>query len=224
MRWVGLLVIFIALSIIFLIPPYVLRFADPFQGPMKAVARPPPPAPVENYVLVVKAGDEREAFYKLGYAHAHYRLFQMDVMRRVVEGRLSELLGEAALDTDIYFRSRGLYKAAEKTWIYIKSNHPEYASLIEEYTRGVNDFLAQNAAPVEYLVLGKKPEPWSPVDTIAIAKLIAWGLSGGENDLELKVLADALGPRFLEVALPPRGQHAYSAPQGYVFAYLAGSG
>ncbi len=111
---------FIALSIVFLIPPYVLRFADPFQGPMKAVVR-PPPAPVENYVLVVKAGDEREAFYKLGYAHAYYRLFQMDVMRRVVEGRLSELLGEAALDTDIYFRSRGLYKAAEKTWTYIKS-------------------------------------------------------------------------------------------------------
>ena len=95
---------------------------------MKAVARPLPPAPVENYVLVVKAGDEREAFYKLGYAHAYYCLFQMDVMRRVVEGRLSELLGEAALDTDIYFRSRGLYKAAEKTWIYIKSSYPEYAS------------------------------------------------------------------------------------------------
>jgi penicillin amidase len=63
--------------------------------------------PVENYVLVVKAGNEREAFYELGYAHAYYRLFQMDVMRRAVEGRLSELLGEAALDTDIYFRSRG---------------------------------------------------------------------------------------------------------------------
>jgi Protein related to penicillin acylase len=90
-------------QLFFFIPPYVLRFADPFQGPMKAVARPPPPVPVENYVLVVKAGDEREAFYKLGYAHAYYRLFQMDVMRRVVEGRLSELLGEAALDTDIYF-------------------------------------------------------------------------------------------------------------------------
>ncbi len=101
MRWVGLLVIFIALSIVFLIPPYVLRFADPFQGPMKAVATPPPPAPVENYVLVVKAGDEKEAFYKLSYAHAYYRLFQMDVMRRAVERRLSELLGEAALDTDI---------------------------------------------------------------------------------------------------------------------------
>jgi hypothetical protein len=42
MRWVGLLVILIALSIIFLIPPYVLGFADPFQGPMKTVARPPP--------------------------------------------------------------------------------------------------------------------------------------------------------------------------------------
>jgi len=202
MRWVGLLIIFIAVALIFLTPPYVLRFADPFQGPMKAVVRPPPPAPVENYVLVIKAGDEREAFYKLGYAHAYYRFFQMDVMRRVAEGRLSELLGEAALDTDIYFRTRGLYKAAEKTWIYIKSNYPEYASLIEEYTRGVNDFLAQNAAPVEYLVLGKKPEPWSPVDIIAIAKLIAWGLSGGEADLELKVLVDALGPRFLEVALP----------------------
>jgi penicillin amidase len=202
MRLAGLLIIFLAVVLIFLFPHYVFRFADPFQGPMKAVARLPPPAPIENNVLIIKASSEAEAFYKLGYAHAYYRFFQMDVMRRVAKGRLSELLGGAALDTDIYFRSRGLYRSAEKTWSYIKSNYPEYASLIEEYVRGVNDFLARNPPPVEYLILGKRPEPWSPVDTIAIAKLIAWSLSGGEDDLQLKILVDASGPQFLEVALP----------------------
>jgi penicillin amidase len=80
---------------------------------------------------VIKASDEAEAFYKLGYAHAYYRFFQMDVMKRAVEGRLSELLGDATLDTDVYFRTRGLYRSAEKTWNYIKSNYPEYVSLME---------------------------------------------------------------------------------------------
>jgi len=195
-----LALVFIIIATIF-IPPSYLRLADPFNGPMKAVARPPPPAALENYVLVIKADSEREAFYKLGYAHAYYRFFQMDVMRRVAEGRLAELLGPAALETDVYFRSRGLYISAAKTWEYIKANYPEYASLVEEYVRGVNDFLATNPPILEYLILGKKPEPWRPEDTLAINKLIAWSLSGGEDDLTLKALVDRAGPWVLEVAL-----------------------
>jgi len=75
MRRAGLLIISLAVVLIFLFPHYVFRFADPFQGPMKAVARPPPPAPIENNALVIKASSEAEAFYKLGYAHAYYRFF-----------------------------------------------------------------------------------------------------------------------------------------------------
>ncbi|MCU7787310.1 penicillin acylase family protein [Pyrobaculum sp. 3827-6] len=201
MKWVGAAVIVLVFLVVFLMPPSLLRFTDPFQGPLKAVARPAPPAPLENYALVIKAADEREAFYKLGYAHAYYRFFQMDVMRRVAEGRLSELVGGAALDTDIYFRTRGLYISAEKTWEYIKRNYPQYAALVEEYVRGVNDYLAANPPIVEYLILGKRPEPWRPVDTFAVNKLVAWSLSGGEDDLQLKVLVDALGPQFLDIAL-----------------------
>ncbi|MCX8136546.1 penicillin acylase family protein [Pyrobaculum aerophilum] len=206
MKWlVAVLIIFLVAFVIFLTPPYFFRLADPFQGPLKAVARPAPPAPLVNYTLVIKAGDEKEAFYKLGYAHAYYRFFQMDVMRRVAEGKLSELLGEAAFDTDVYFRTRGLYISAERTWEYIKRNYPQYAELIEEYARGVNDFLASRQPIVEYLILGKSPEPWSPVDTLAIAKLVAWSLSGGEDDIELKALVEALGPQFLEIALAREG-------------------
>lgn len=218
-RWISLVIVLVAVFAMFLIPPYFFRLADPFQGPMKAISRPPPPAPLENYVLVIKSGSEKEAIYKLGYAHAYYRFFQMDVMRRVVQGRLSELLGEAALDTDIYFRTRGLYIAAEKTWAYIKERYPQFADLLEEYTRGVNDFLASNPPIVEYLILGKRPEPWSPVDSIAIGKLIAWSLSGGEDDLYLKQLADALGPEFLKIALA-RADNTPILPQKATFSPL----
>ncbi len=216
MKAIAIVLLLVAVFI-FLLPPSVVRLADPFHGPMKAIYRPPPPAPIENYVLTIEAESEREAYYRLGYAHAYYRLFQMDVMRRVAQGRLGELLGPAALDTDIYFRTRGLYISAEKSWLYIESNFPNVATVVLEYVNGVNDFITQNPPPIEYLILGKKPEPWAPTDVIAIVKLVAWSLSGGEADLELKRLADRLGQRFLEIALSRR-QNTPILPRKAVFS------
>jgi len=184
-----LLLMFMAI----LLPGYLHRMLDPAHGPMRSVYRPPPPAPLEDYVLVIRAGSEEEAFYLLGKAHAYYRFFQMDLMRRLVEGRLSELLGEQALELDVYFRTRGLYLWAQRSWDYIKQRYPHVARIVEAYTRGVNDYLAENPPILEYLVLGKIPEPWSPVDSIAIGKLIAWNLSGGEDDLELLNAVGKLG-------------------------------
>lgn len=181
------------LVMVMLLPAYLHRMLDPMYGPMRAVYRPPPPAPIKNYILVVEADKEEDAFYLLGRAHAYYRFFQMDLMRRVAEGRLAELIGEQGLEVDIYFRTRGLYLWAQKTWEYTKSHHPHIAELIESYTRGVNDYLAENPPILEYLILGKRPDPWNPVDSIAIGKLIEWNLSGGETDLELLDAVNKLG-------------------------------
>ncbi|MEM4081422.1 MAG: penicillin acylase family protein [Pyrobaculum sp.] len=201
-RLVGLSLIIFVLILAFILPPSLYRLADPFNGPMKAVARPPPVVGFSNYVLEIEANDLREAFYKLGYAHAYYRFFQMDVLRRVASGRLSELLGEDAYRTDVYFRTRGLYIAAEKTWQYIQDNYPDFATLLEEYASGVNDYLSKKPPIFEYLVLGKEPELWRPVDSIAIGKLMAWSLSGGEDDLLLKDLVEAKGRQILDFILP----------------------
>lgn len=111
-----------------------------------------------------------------GYVHAQDRLWQMEQNRRIASGRLAEIFGEAALEADRFSRTVGFRRAAEA----------EFARLDEEtkaallwYCEGVNAYLAARRGRVapELNVLRVEPEEWLPLDTLAYAKLMGWGLS-----------------------------------------------
>ncbi|RME62871.1 MAG: penicillin acylase family protein, partial [Caldilineae bacterium] len=147
------------------------------------------------------ATTDRDAVFALGYVHAQDRLWQMEINRRVGAGRLSEILGEATLNTDKFLRTLGTYRAAEAAWPALS---PEAQTIVQAYVDGVNAWLAEgHTLPPEFLILGVKPEPWTPVDSLVWAKMMAWDL-GGDYDLELlrARLTQALGPERTAQLLP----------------------
>ena len=103
-----------------------------------------------------------------GYVMAQDRLWQMDLLRRVARGRLSEILGPATLQFDKQFRLLGLSQAADRDATLLDG---EGRAILEAYARGVNHFLEQNRnrLPIEFSLLRYSPEPWKPADTLAIS-------------------------------------------------------
>ena len=134
----------------------------------------------------IAAKTEREAIYLQGFTHAQDRLFQMDVMRRQADGTLAELLGSVALASDVQLRTFGLRRAAARS-LPILSQGARRA--LSAYADGVNAYVARNPLPAEYTALEIKTfRSWTPVDSLAILKLIAFGLSFELTDLDRTTL------------------------------------
>jgi penicillin amidase len=103
-----------------------------------------------------------------GYVMAQDRLWQMDLLRRVARGQLSEILGPRTLLIDKEFRTNGFARAAERDATLLD---PESRKVMEAYARGVNQFIGQHKKnlPLEFSLLRYEPTPWQPSDTLAIS-------------------------------------------------------
>ncbi|NOX60998.1 MAG: penicillin acylase family protein [Chloroflexi bacterium] len=150
----------------------------------------------------IYAQSEEDLWFAQGYVQAQDRLWQLEQFRRMAAGRLSEVMGEEALELDKLARVVGFRRAAEKQLDYMDD---PVRMMLERYAQGVNAFLAQNRnrLPLEFTVLGFAPEPWTPVDSLSIGMLIGWALS--KNWLEELVrvgLYTHLGPERAAELLP----------------------
>ncbi len=145
------------------------------------------------------AGNERDLFFAQGYVHAQDRFFQMELGRRAGHGRLSELIGESALELDRLVRTVGFGRIAASVE---KDCPPATHEVLEAYSAGVNACLAAEPRPPELLVLRHRPEKWSPSDTAAWSLIMAWSLSAS---WESKLLNDAGEEDGLRAPFDPGG-------------------
>jgi penicillin amidase len=131
---------------------------------------------VEPGVPHVYARNEHDLFFAQGYVHAQDRLWQMELNRSVGAGELSALFGEAALDLDRAMRVFEIRGSAERDW---QALSPPARAMLLAYSEGVNAFLAQHRGrlPLEFTLLGVEPHTWTPVDSLAWAKLMSLNLS-----------------------------------------------
>jgi penicillin G amidase len=132
----------------------------------------------------VFAKSEHDAYFMVGYLHAQDRLFQMDSSRRQASGTLAELLGPSALEDDAALRTVGLRRAAVRS---LGAISPQSRAVLEAYADGVNAWLAANPLPSEYAALEvtKANVPsWTALDSMAILKLLAFGLSFDLDDID----------------------------------------
>jgi penicillin amidase len=153
----------------------------------------------------IYAASEPDAWRAVGYLQGRDRLWQMDLYRRAASGRLSELLGPDTLAIDERFLTLDLRRAAEIEWTHAA---PPARAALENYAAGVNAAIAAAGGwkrPLEMQLLRAAPEPWTPVDSLAIGKLFAWRL--GENhqaELLRYSLQREVGPRAAELfGAPP---------------------
>ncbi len=161
----------------------------------------------ESAVPHVRASTHHDALFAQGLLHARDRLWQMELVRRAVEGRLSEVMGEAALDTDRFMRRLGLWQAAVASLPLLEERE---RALLQAYTDGVNTALdtRHGALPPEFLALRYEPEPWQPVHTMAVAKMMSFTLASyGESVAVARALRrlDADRVRWLFPDVPEWG-------------------
>ncbi len=133
-------------------------------------------------IPTIKGDSELDVAFVQGYLHARDRFFQMDRDRKGVAGRAAELLGEAALSSDVQTRTLGLGRAATKTWQGLDASTKGW---LQAYANGVNSYLANNPLPPEHTVLEiTRTDPWTPIDTILIGKGLAAGFSLSFADID----------------------------------------
>ena len=128
-------------------------------------------------VPTVQAANDPDLFFGSGYATAQDRLFQLDYLRRKARGRLAEILGPEAIDSDILYRTIGLSRLAEVEWDTLRD---EIQSLLRAYCDGINALIEETRhnPPIEFDLLEYRPEPWMPVDSLAIIGEFRWYLTG----------------------------------------------
>lgn len=142
----------------------------------------------------VYARDPADAWFAAGVMHARDRLWQMELYRRVTSGRLSEVMGEVTLPVDKRFLTLGLRASADAEWSRLGSGA---RGALERYAAGVNAVasrLTSRQRPLEMQLLGITPAAWTPVDALAVARLLAWRLAENhQGELVRAAVAAKLG-------------------------------
>jgi penicillin G amidase len=134
-------------------------------------------------VAHVSARNRNDLYFTQGWVHAQDRLFQMDTRRRQADGTLAELLGPAALPTDVQLRTIGLHRAAARSLPALSGRAQEG---LAAYADGVNAWVASHPLPPEYPALHlTRFRPWTALDSVAVGKLLAFGLSFDLSDIDL---------------------------------------
>ena len=133
----------------------------------------------DHAVPHIYASNERDLFMALGYVHAQDRLFQMEMIRRLADGRLSEIFGEKTLSTDRFFRTMGFRQHARTSVANLMqdSTRPHVQAALA-YLRGVNHYVAHGKKPVEFSVLGIEGTPFSMEDIEVIISYMGYTFTG----------------------------------------------
>jgi penicillin amidase len=149
-------------------------------------------------VAHVRGAAARDVFVGLGYAMAQERLWQLDYMRRQARGQLSAILGPSALGHDRALRTIGIGPTAERDAAHMPH---DVAEALDGLTAGINLWTERvRALPIEFDLLGYRPTPWRPADSIAIWKYRWWRLTGRLENVALAEAARRLLPPELEAA------------------------
>src|SRR5256714_273811 len=163
----------------------------------------------------ISAQTDHDLFLATGYVHAKFRLFQMDLMRRQAAGRLSEIVGKVALDTDRFELQLGLLRTAQLEWKQLPASDPSHDALLA-YAQGVNDRIAEaqgtHQLDAMFTLLGYQPQPWTPVDSLLVKGDMTQTLNFTDTPLVMAILNKSLGADLASEwfpMMPPNQQAPY---------------
>ncbi|MBJ2151721.1 penicillin acylase family protein [Paracoccus sp. IB05] len=160
--------------------------------------------------------NDHDTYFALGFAHAQDRLWQMTMLRRTAQGRLSEIFGERTLAVDELIRRYDLYGLALDS---VKAQDPETLAVLEAYAAGVNAWIgevntgARGRGAPEFWFFEPEIAAWAPADSIAILKLMALQLTGmGQNEVLRARASLVLSPERLADILPEDPTKGITSP------------
>jgi penicillin amidase len=158
-------------------------------------------------VPAIQAANDSDAFFAVGYIHAQDRLWQLELQRRTAYGRLSEVLGQASVSQDLWFRTLDLHGAVRSAWSALSE---DARVSLTAYAAGINAWLELHYdLPLEFQLLSVSPRPWTGYDSLACMKLLAFDLSGNfQSEIRRLTAARAAGPEKLQLLFPSYSEAA----------------
>ncbi|OOG72409.1 penicillin acylase family protein [Algoriphagus sp. A40] len=173
----------------------------------------------------IYAQNETDAYRALGYVHAQDRLFQLEMMRRVGSGTLAEFLGKDLMEVDQFFHTLGIPKhSKESAAAFLAQGETPWKKAAEAYLEGVNEFISNGKLPVEYLLLGEKPRPYTIEDMHSIVGYMSFTFAMAlKTDPLVTKMARELGPEYLNsLSIQTLPEH-YVIPVNYPDSLKMGS-
>ncbi|AWI29506.1 penicillin acylase family protein [Streptomyces tirandamycinicus] len=161
-----------------------------------------------NGIPQLYASTDEDLFRAQGFVHAQDRFWEMDVRRHVTAGRLSEMFGAGQVETDAFLRTLGWHRVAQQE--FDEKLSPETKKYLRAYADGVNAYLADRDGAdlsLEYAALGLigdyRPEEWTPVDSVAWLKAMAWDLRGNmQDEIDRSLMTSRLTEQQIEQLYP----------------------
>lgn len=158
----------------------------------------------ERNIPHIFAENEEDLYFAQGYVMARDRLWQMEFISYFASGRLSEIVGEKALETDRFIRRIGLKRAAQKA-LDAHQNDRETKTAMDQFAAGVNAWIKQlkkKDLPVEYKLMGYAPEEWQPLNSALLLKYMAYDLTGFDRDIEYTNALKLFGREIFDQLYP----------------------
>ncbi|MFO1202871.1 MAG: penicillin acylase family protein [Tabrizicola sp.] len=162
---------------------------------------------------------DKDVFFALGFAHAQDRLWQMTMLRRTAQGRLSEIFGQSTVKVDELMRRYDLYGLALES---VKAQDPDTLAALEAYSAGVNAWIeevnkgARGRGAPEFFLFEPEISAWAPADSIAILKLMSLQLSSALQTEVLRARVSLLlSPERLADILPDDPSQGVAALPDY---------
>ncbi|NER14665.1 penicillin acylase family protein [Leptobacterium flavescens] len=172
------------------------------------------------------AEGQEDAYRTLGYVHAQDRLWQMEVMRRIAPGRLSEIFGSALIDTDKLFMGLGIEEASQKAIDALDKESDAYKFALA-YLDGINQFLESGPTPIEFHLVGIKKEKFELIDMYNVFGYMAFSFAmAHRTDPLLSSLKEKLGASYLEdlqIDIDPKSTLIHTTNKDSVYEQIAGN-
>lgn len=146
----------------------------------------------------IYADNEPDAMRALGYVHAQDRLWQMELLRRVAKGRLSEVFGQDMVRTDKFFLSLGIDDHTKST-ISNLDKQSETIVLAQAYLDGINEFIKNGPTPIEFYLTGLEKEPFTIEDVYNAVGYMAFSFAmAHKTDPLLTSMRNKLGEEYID--------------------------
>lgn len=146
----------------------------------------------------IYANNSKDAMEALGYVHAQDRLWQMELMRRIAPGRLSEIFGSVALKNDKFFAGLGIEEASAKAIAALDKNSPSY-QLTMAYLDGINQYINEGKTPIEFSLVGVKKENFTIKDVYNIFGYMSFSFAMAQkSDPLLTDIRNKYGMNYLK--------------------------
>ncbi|MEN8123573.1 MAG: penicillin acylase family protein [Bacteroidota bacterium] len=146
----------------------------------------------------IYAQNQQDAYVALGYVHAQDRLWQMELLRRISPGRLSEIFGKDLIKTDKFFKGLGIDHAS-KSEIKRLDTTSQYYKLTVAYLNGINQFIENGTTPIEFRLIGIEKEKYTINDIFNVFGYMSFGFAmAHKTDPLLTNFKNKLGSAYLQ--------------------------